>query len=51
MSAAAAAQRAFQEWGWRKVARARGPDPGSLSADVLLVPASEGSLSIPSIPR
>ena len=33
---AAAAQHAFRAWGWRKVARARGPEPGSPVYDVLL---------------
>jgi GNAT superfamily N-acetyltransferase len=39
LPAAAAAQRAFQEWGWRKVARTRDPAAGSPPpvADVLLV--------------
>jgi predicted N-acetyltransferase YhbS len=35
--AAAAAQRAFQGWGWRKVARTRDPAPGSPVADVLVL--------------
>lgn len=35
---ATAAQRAFRNWGWRKVARTRGPDPGTPVLDVLLVP-------------
>lgn len=35
---AAAAQRAFRNWGWRKVARTRGPDPDSPMLDVLLLP-------------
>jgi len=34
--AATAAQVAFQNWGWRKVARARGATPGSLASDVLI---------------
>ncbi len=33
---AAAAQRAFRNWGWRKIARTRGPDPGAPVLDVLL---------------
>jgi GNAT superfamily N-acetyltransferase len=37
MPAAAAAQRAFQGWGWRKVARTRDPAPGSPVADVLVL--------------
>ena len=36
LPAAAAAQHAFRAWGWRKVARARGPSPGSPVCDVLL---------------
>ena len=32
---AAAAQAAFRNWGWRRVARARGPGPGSPVLDVL----------------
>ena len=35
---ATAAQRAFRNWGWRKVARTRGPDPDSPMLDVLLLP-------------
>jgi GNAT superfamily N-acetyltransferase len=42
LPAAAAAQRAFQDWGWHKVARVRGPGAGSPVADVLLM--SIGSL-------
>lgn len=34
---ATAAQRAFRNWGWRKVARTRGPDHGAPVLDVLLV--------------
>ena len=33
---AVAAQRAFRKWGWRKVARTHGPDPGSPALDVLV---------------
>ena len=36
LPAAAAAQYAFHAWGWRKVARTRGPSPGSPVCDVLL---------------
>ena len=36
LPAAAAAQHAFRAWGWRKVARARDPSPGSPACDVLL---------------
>jgi GNAT superfamily N-acetyltransferase len=36
LPAAAAAQHAFRAWGWRKVARARDPSPGSPVWDVLL---------------
>jgi GNAT superfamily N-acetyltransferase len=34
--AATAAQNAFQNWGWRKVARTRDPGPGSPVSDVLV---------------
>ena len=37
---ATAAQRAFRGWGWRKVARTRGPGPGAPVLDVLVVPLS-----------
>ncbi len=33
---ATAAQTAFQNWGWRKIARTRNSDPGSAASDVLL---------------
>ncbi|HEY1323603.1 MAG TPA: GNAT family N-acetyltransferase [Streptosporangiaceae bacterium] len=36
--AAAPAQTAFRNWGWRKVARTRGPGPGPAVLDVLLTP-------------
>jgi GNAT superfamily N-acetyltransferase len=36
LPAATAAQNAFQHWGWRKVARTRGPDPGAPVSDVLV---------------
>jgi GNAT superfamily N-acetyltransferase len=42
LPAAAAAQNAFQQWGWRKVARTRDPDPGSPVSDVLLTTLSAG---------
>jgi GNAT superfamily N-acetyltransferase len=35
--AAAAAQTAFQSWGWRRVARTPGPEPDSPASDVLVV--------------
>jgi GNAT superfamily N-acetyltransferase len=35
--AAAAAQAAFQNWGWRKVARTRNPAPGEPASDVLVL--------------
>jgi ribosomal protein S18 acetylase RimI-like enzyme len=35
--AATAAQRAFREWGWSRVARTHGPDHGSPVLDVLIV--------------
>ena len=34
--AAAAAQAAFQSWGWRRIARTRGAEPGSPGSDVLI---------------
>jgi GNAT superfamily N-acetyltransferase len=36
--AAAAAQRAFQAWGWHKAGRTRTPAPGAPVSDVLVVP-------------
>jgi ribosomal protein S18 acetylase RimI-like enzyme len=47
LPAATAAQRAFQEWGWRKVARTRDPAAGLPSpvADVLLMSLGEGRSS------
>jgi GNAT superfamily N-acetyltransferase len=44
LPAATAAQNAFQDWGWRKVARTRGPDPGAPVSDVLVttLPAGHG---------
>ena len=44
LPAAVAAQRAFQDWGWRKVARARGADARSPVADVLLMSLVEARL-------
>jgi GNAT superfamily N-acetyltransferase len=41
LPAAAAAQRAFQEWGWRKVARTRDTTVGSSVADVLVIALAE----------
>jgi GNAT superfamily N-acetyltransferase len=41
LPAAAAAQRAFQDWGWRKVARTRDPAAGSPAADVLVLALGE----------
>jgi GNAT superfamily N-acetyltransferase len=38
LPAATPAQTAFRNWGWRKVARTRGQDPGSPVADVLVLP-------------
>jgi len=35
--AASAAQTAFQDWGWHRVARSRGPAPGAPASDVLLL--------------
>jgi GNAT superfamily N-acetyltransferase len=37
LPAAAAAQNAFQTWGWRKIARTRGPDPDSAVSDILVM--------------
>lgn len=42
LPAATSAQRAFQSWGWQKVARTRGPEPGgpvsaSIVSDVLVI--------------
>ena len=42
LPAAAAAQNAFQNWGWRKVARTRDPDPGSPVSDVLVTALPAG---------
>lgn len=45
---AAAAQAAFRSWGWRKIARTRGDDPGGPVLDLLVInlpwtpPASQG---------
>jgi ribosomal protein S18 acetylase RimI-like enzyme len=36
LPAATSAQKAFQKWGWRKVARTRDPHPGSPVSDVLV---------------
>lgn len=35
--AATAAQSAFRNWGWRRVARTRGPDPGPPLLDVFVM--------------
>ena len=40
--AAAAAQNAFQNWGWRKIARTRDPRPGSPASDVLVTTLPAG---------
>jgi ribosomal protein S18 acetylase RimI-like enzyme len=37
LPAATAAQRAFRSWGWQKVARTRGPEPGGTASDVLVI--------------
>jgi ribosomal protein S18 acetylase RimI-like enzyme len=37
LPAATAAQSAFRNWGWRKIARTRNPHPGSPVSDVLLI--------------
>jgi GNAT superfamily N-acetyltransferase len=41
--AAGPAQTAFQEWGWHRIARTRGPDPGSPASDVLVIRLSAGT--------
>jgi GNAT superfamily N-acetyltransferase len=45
LPAAAPAQNAFQNWGWRKVARTRDPAPGSAVSDIFItaLPARRGS--------
>ena len=45
LPAAAPAQNALQNWGWRKLARTRDPAPGSPVCDILIttLPASRGS--------
>jgi GNAT superfamily N-acetyltransferase len=42
LPAAAPAQGAFRDWGWRKVARTQGPDPGAPLLDVLGRPLPGG---------
>jgi GNAT superfamily N-acetyltransferase len=52
--AAAPAQHAFRNWGWRKVARTRGEQPGSPVSDVLVttLPAGpQASLVTARVPR
>jgi GNAT superfamily N-acetyltransferase len=44
-SAAAAAQTAFHEWGWHRIARTRGPDPGWPASDVLVIRLPPGTAS------
>jgi GNAT superfamily N-acetyltransferase len=39
---ATAAQCAFRNWGWRRVARTRGPDPGAPALDVLVIALPAG---------
>jgi ribosomal protein S18 acetylase RimI-like enzyme len=41
--AATPAQNAFRNWGWRKLARTRGEQPGSLVSDVLVTTLPAGS--------
>jgi ribosomal protein S18 acetylase RimI-like enzyme len=41
--AAAAAQAAFQSWGWRKIARTSGLLPGSTASDVLMIALPAGT--------
>ena len=41
--AATPAQNAFRNWGWRKVARTRGDEPGSPVSDVLVTTLPTGS--------
>ena len=45
LPAAVAAQHAFRAWGWRKVARARDPSPGSPVRDVLLTTLPLGPMT------
>lgn len=40
---ATAAQAAFQSWGWRRIARTRGPEPGSPASDVFVVDLPAGA--------
>lgn len=40
---AAAAQHAFRKWGWTKIARTRGPDPGAPLLDVLMIDLPVGA--------
>jgi ribosomal protein S18 acetylase RimI-like enzyme len=42
LPAATPAQNAFRTWGWRKVARTRGPRPGSPVSDVLVTTLPAG---------
>ena len=42
LPAATPAQNAFQSWGWQKVARTRGPRPGSPASDVLITTLPAG---------
>ena len=39
---ASAAQNAFRNWGWRRIARTRGPDPGTPVVDVLVMDLPAG---------
>jgi len=42
LPAAAPAQHAFRNWGWRRVARARAPQPGAPARDVLVTSLVRG---------
>jgi GNAT superfamily N-acetyltransferase len=43
LPAAAAAQQAFRTWGWRKVARTRGPRPDSPVLDIVMITLAAGA--------
>lgn len=43
LPAATPAQRAFQSWGWQKVARTRGSEPGGTVSDVLVIALPVGA--------
>src|SRR5262249_35006223 len=49
LPAAAAAQNAFQSWGWQKVARTRDSRPGSRVSDVLVTALPAGRAPCPGL--